>query len=91
MTRSRTIISPLPAGRTTAPPVRCSKDGSKGQAAASFGAAITAWFDVAVTIGPILDGYSQALVGLAQEHATTDLQVALNADRLQQPLGGGAP
>lgn len=63
--------------------------GFKGQAAAGFGEAITAWFDVAVMIGPILDGYSQALIGLAQEHATNDQQVAVNTGRLQERLGGG--
>ena len=70
--------------------IETATNGFKGQAAAGFGEAITAWFDVAVTIGPILDGYAQALVGLAQDHATNDHQVALSAGRLQQRLGGGA-
>ena len=62
--------------------------GFKGQAAAGFGEAITAWFDVAVTIGPVLDAYAQALVGLAQDHATNDHQRAIEAGRLQERLGG---
>jgi len=69
--------------------IETAASGFKGQAAAGFGEAITAWFDVAVTIGPILDSYSQALIGLAQDHATNDHQVAVNTGRLQQRLGGG--
>lgn len=63
--------------------------GFKGQAAAGFGEAISAWFDVAVTLGPILEGYSQSLAYVAQEHATNDHQQAVNAGRLMDRLGGG--
>src|SRR6478672_8591666 len=55
--------------------------GFKGQAAAGFGEAVNAWFDVAVTLGPILDGYAQSLMYVAQAHRAGQL-----ADR----LGGGA-
>lgn len=63
--------------------------GFKGQAAAGFGEAVTAWFDVAVTLGPILDGYAQSLAAVAQDLATTDRDRAVEADRLTDRLGGG--
>jgi WXG100 family type VII secretion target len=63
--------------------------GFKGQAAAGFGEAINAWFDVAVTLGPILDGYAQNLMYVAQEHATNDVQQADRAGQLADRLGGG--
>ncbi len=64
--------------------------GFRGQAAAGFGEAINAWFDVAVTLGPILEAYSQDLVHLAQEHATNDVAQAERAGLLADRLGGGA-
>ncbi|SEB82094.1 Proteins of 100 residues with WXG [Nocardioides exalbidus] len=63
--------------------------GFKGQAAAGFGEAINAWFDVAVTLGPILEGYSQSLMYVAQEHATNDTEQATRAGQLNERLGGG--
>ena len=63
--------------------------GFKGQAAAGFGEAINAWFDVAITLGPILDGYSQSLTYIAQEHATNDGAQAERASQLADRLGGG--
>lgn len=62
--------------------------GFKGQAAAGFGEAINEWFSIAVTLGPILEGYSQSLVYLSQEHATNDTQQAVNAGNLTTRLGG---
>ncbi len=62
--------------------------GFKGQAAAGFGEAIGAWFDVAITLGPILEGYSQNLMYVAQEHAANDHQQAVDAGRLTDRLGG---
>ena len=61
--------------------------GFKGHAAAGLGEALSAWFDVAVTLGPILEGYSQSLMYVAQEHATNDHQQAVNAGRLTDRLG----
>ena len=63
--------------------------GFKGQAAVGFGEAVTEWFDVAVTLGPILEGYSQSLMYLAQEHATNDVEQAQRAGQLSDRLGGG--
>jgi len=63
--------------------------GFKGQAAAGFGEAINEWFDVAVTLGPILDGYAQSLMYVAQEHATNDVTQADRAGNLADRLGGG--
>ncbi len=63
--------------------------GFSGQAAAGFGEAVNAWFDVAVSLGPILDGYSQSLMYVAQEHATNDVEQARRAGQLADRLGGG--
>ncbi len=62
--------------------------GFKGQAAAGFGEAINEWFDVAITLGPILEGYSQSLMYVAQEHATNDTEQATRAGQLADRLGG---
>jgi uncharacterized protein YukE len=64
--------------------------GFSGQAAAGFGEAINAWFEVAITLGPVLEGYSQNLMYLAQEHATNDVAQAERAGQLADRLGGGA-
>lgn len=63
--------------------------GFSGQAAAGFGEAINAWFDVAITLGPILDAYSQSLMYVAQEHATNDVAQAERSGQLADRLGGG--
>ena len=63
--------------------------GFKGQAAVGFGEVVNEWFDVAVTLGPILEGYSQSLMYLAQEHATNDVEQAQRAGQLADRLGGG--
>lgn len=63
--------------------------GFRGQAAAGFGEAINEWFTVAITLGPILEGYSQSLSFVAQEHATNDVEQATRAGQLADRLGGG--
>ncbi|NPD04178.1 hypothetical protein HN031_05705 [Nocardioides sp. zg-1308] len=63
--------------------------GFKGQAAAGFGEAVNEWFTIAVTLGPILEGYSQSLMYVAQEHATNDVEQATRAGQLADRLGGG--
>lgn len=63
--------------------------GFRGQAAAGFGEAINEWFTVAITLGPILEGYSQSLMYVAQEHATNDVEQAVRAGQLADRLGGG--
>lgn len=63
--------------------------GFKGQAAAGFGEAINAWFTVAITLGPILEAYSQNLMYVAQAHATNDVEQATRAGKLVDRLGGG--
>jgi len=63
--------------------------GFKGQAAAGFGEAVNEWFDVAITLGPILEGYAQSLMCIAQEHATNDVAQAERAGQLSDRLGGG--
>lgn len=62
--------------------------GFTGQAAVGFGEAISAWFEVAETLGPILEGYAHALVGVAQDHATNDTQQAERYGRISDRLGG---
>jgi len=63
--------------------------GFKGQAAAGFGEAINEWFNVAITLGPILEGYSQSLMYVAQEHATNDVAQAERSGQLADRLGSG--
>ena len=63
--------------------------GFKGQAAAGFGEAVNEWFDVAITLGPILEGYAQSLMYVAQQHATNDVAQAQRAGQLADRLGGG--
>ena len=63
--------------------------GFRGQAAAGFGEAVNAWFDIAVSLGPILEDYAQDLTSLAQEHAANDLTQAERAGQLADRLGGG--
>ena len=63
--------------------------GFRGQAAAGFGEAVNEWFNVAITLGPILEGYSQSLMYVAQEHATNDVDQAQRAGQLADRLGGG--
>ena len=63
--------------------------GFKGQAAAGFGEAINEWFTIAITLGPILEGYSQSLMYVAQEHATNDVAQAERSGQLTERLGGG--
>ena len=62
--------------------------GFRGQAAAGFGEAVNEWFTVAVTLGPILEGYAQNLMYLSQEHATNDVAQAERAGQLADRLGG---
>lgn len=61
--------------------------GFRGQAAAGFGEAVNAWFEEAVTLGRILDGYAQSLVELTRDHAATDGARAESADRIADRLG----
>jgi len=63
--------------------------GFRGQAAAGLGEALTAWFDVAATLGPVLDGYAQAIMQTANTHRLNDTAQAEEMDRLTQRLGGG--
>ena len=63
--------------------------GFRGQAAAGFGEAINEWFTIAITLGPILDGYAQNLTYVAQEHATNDVAQAERSGQLADRLGGG--
>lgn len=63
--------------------------GFRGQAAAGFGEAVTEWFDVAASLGPILEAYSSNLMFVAQEHSTNDTEQAVRASQLQDRLGGG--
>jgi uncharacterized protein YukE len=63
--------------------------GFKGQAAAGFGEAVNEWFTVAMTLGPVLEGYSQSIMYVAQEHATNDVEQATRSGQLADRLGGG--
>ncbi|WP_248583526.1 WXG100 family type VII secretion target [Nocardioides sp. InS609-2] len=62
--------------------------GFKGQAAAGMGEAVMSWFQVAGTLGPILEGYAGALVGVANEHITNDGNQVDRHSHLAARLGG---
>lgn len=63
--------------------------GFQGQAAAGLGEALTAWFDVAATLGPILDGFASAIMQTANEHRVNDVGQAERMGRLITRLEGG--
>jgi uncharacterized protein YukE len=63
--------------------------GFKGQAAAGLGEALGAWFDVAGTLGPILEGYAQSIMTVANEHLLNENDQSQTYADLVQRLGGG--
>lgn len=68
--------------------VGASSAGFRGAAASGLGAALTAWFEVAATLSPILDGYASALATVDLEHATNEGVQLDRYDRLGDRLGG---
>ncbi len=70
--------------------ISVASDGFRGQAASGFGESLTAWFDVAATLGPILDGYAQAIMQTANEHRVNDTGQAERMGRLLGRLAGGS-
>lgn len=62
--------------------------GFAGQAAAGLGEALTAWFEVAGTLGPVLEGYAQALMTVANEHVVNEGEQTQNYQHLIDRLGG---
>lgn len=62
--------------------------GFRGQAAGGLGEALTAWFEVAATLGPILDGYAQAIMQTANEHRVNDTGQAERMGHLIGRLDG---
>jgi hypothetical protein len=63
--------------------------GFKGQAAAGLGEALGAWFDVASTLGPILEGYAGAIMTVANEHVLNEGEQTRTYTSLIERLGGG--
>jgi len=64
-------------------------DGFQGQAATGLGEALTAWFQVARTLGPIMESYASALMTVANEHVTNEGTQVSSYQRLTERLGGG--
>lgn len=64
--------------------------GFRGQAAGGLGESLTAWFEVAASLGPILDGYAQAIMQTANEHRVNDTGQAERLGRLIGRLEGGS-
>jgi HAMP domain-containing protein len=62
--------------------------GFRGSAAAGLGAALTAWFEVAASLSPILDAYSQALATVDLEHTVNEGTQTERYDLMEQRLGG---
>jgi hypothetical protein len=71
-------------------------DGAGFERASGLGEALTAWFDAAGTLGPIMEGYALALLGVDLEHAhndcndCNDCNEATAYSRLAARLGGAA-
>ena len=63
--------------------------GFRGDAATGLGEALAAWFDVAATLAPILDGYAQAIMQTANEHCLNDVGQAERMGRLIERLDQG--
>lgn len=82
-------IEPLQATLSAlAETLEAASPGFRGQAAAGYGEAVNAWFDKAIKLGPILEGYAQHLVGFAGDHQTNDRAQAESYGRLGERLGG---
>lgn len=62
--------------------------GFRGQAATGLGEALGAWFEVAGTLGPILEGYAQALMAVANEHVLNEGEQTAAYQNLVERLGG---
>jgi uncharacterized protein YukE len=69
--------------------VGTASDGFQGQAASGLGEALTAWFQVAQTLGPIMEAYASALMTVANEHITNEGGTVTSYQRLTERLGGG--
>ena len=82
-------IEPVQAVLTTlSDSVSVSAAGFKGQAATGLGEALGAWFEVANTLGPVLQGYSQALAFTSSEHVGNEAHQVEAYQRLSGRLGG---
>lgn len=68
--------------------IESASSGFAGQASVGLGEALSAWFEVAVTLGPILDGYAQAIMTVANEHLRNEGTQTESYQRLGQRLGG---
>ena len=69
--------------------IAASSDGFQGQAATGLGEALTAWFEVAQTLGPIMEAYASALMTVANEHVVNEGSQIDHYQRLGDRLGGG--
>jgi len=69
--------------------IGAASDGFQGQAASGLGEALTAWFEVAKTLGPIMESYASALMTVANEHITNEGGQVTSYQHLTERLGGG--
>lgn len=69
--------------------VAAASAGFRGEAAAGLGEALSAWFDVASSLAPILEGYAQAIMQTANEHRVNDAGQAERMGALMERLEGG--
>lgn len=69
--------------------VSAASTGFRGEAATGLGEALGAWYDVAASLAPILDGYAQAIMQTANEHRVNDVGQAERMGALIQRLEGG--
>jgi uncharacterized protein YukE len=82
-------IGPLQQTLTaTAERVETVAPGFSGAAAVGLVEALTAWFESAGTLGPVLQEYSEALVAIDATHATNDVVQHQTYSELHNRLGG---
>ncbi|WP_435747283.1 WXG100 family type VII secretion target [Nocardioides sp. SYSU DS0663] len=62
--------------------------GFRGNAAAAFGEALTAWFEAAAELGPALQQYAAALATVDAEHSHNEVAQVDSYARLGDRLGG---
>lgn len=70
--------------------VAASAPGFAGATAAAFGEALTAWFEAAGQLGPVLQQYAAALAIVDAEHAANEVVQQGTYGRLTQRLGEGS-
>jgi hypothetical protein len=68
--------------------VEAASSGFAGNASVGLAETLGAWFEVAMTLGPALEAYAQALVVVDTEHSTNEDTQSATYSKLISRLGG---